>query len=118
MRRASARGVGGEGKPMTEPTGDTLVKLLLAHARTKPDSPAMREREKGIWCQYTREAVVAHVRALAVGLHDLGLQRGEKVAIISGNRPEAFWMLYATQAAGGVPVPVYQDAIAKEVQFV
>jgi len=105
---------------MTAPgaDNDTLVKLLVAHARTHPRRPGMREREKGIWRQYTRETVLAHVRALALGLHDLGLGRGEKVAIISGNRPEAFWMIFATQVVGGVPVPVYQDAIAKEVQYV
>jgi long-chain acyl-CoA synthetase len=103
---------------MTDPGADTLVTLLLAHARNHPRHPAMREREKGIWRQYSRETVVGHVRALALGLHDLGLKRGEKVAIISGNRPEAVWMIFATQAVGGVPVPVYQDAIAKEVQYV
>src|SRR5207247_19952 len=59
-----------------------------------------------------------HVRAYALGLHALGLQREEKVAILSENRPEAFWMVYAVQAVGGVPVPVYQDAAAKEVQYV
>jgi long-chain acyl-CoA synthetase len=62
--------------------------------------------------------VLGHVRALALGLHALGLRRGDKVAIISDNRPQAYWMLSATQAAGGVPVPVYQDAIAKEIQYV
>jgi long-chain acyl-CoA synthetase len=96
----------------------TLIKLFAAQARRDPRRPAMREREKGIWQEYTREAVLGHVRALALGLHALGLRAGEKVAIVSGNRPEAYWMIYATQAVGAVPVPVYQDAIAKEIQFV
>ena len=96
----------------------TLVQLFVAHARAHPRRPAMREREKGIWREYTREAVLGHVRALALGLHDLGLAPGDKVAILSGNRPEAYWTIYATQAAGGVPVPVYQDAIGKEIQYV
>jgi len=78
----------------------------------------MREREKGIWQLYSRGEVLRRVRALALGLHDLGLRRQEKVAIISDNRPEALWMIFAVQAAGGVPVPVYQEAVAKEVQFV
>jgi hypothetical protein len=38
----------------------------------------MREREKGIWRELTRAAVLGHVRALALGLHDLGLERGER----------------------------------------
>jgi long-chain acyl-CoA synthetase len=78
----------------------------------------MREREKGIWREYTRAEALAHVRAVALGLHDLGLRAGEKVAIVSTNRPEAFWMIHAAQALRAVPVPVYQDAIAKEIQYV
>jgi long-chain acyl-CoA synthetase len=96
----------------------TLPKLLVERARSQPRRPAMRELEKGIWQEYTREAVLRHVRALALGLHRLGLRRDEKVAIVSDNRPEAYWMLTATQALGAVPVPVYQDAIAKEIQYV
>ncbi len=104
------------GSPAGE--SDTLVKRFVALARAHPGRPAMREREKGIWRQYTRAEALGHVRALALGLHSLGLSRGDKVAIISDNRPEAYWMLYAIQAVGAVPVPVYQDAIAREVQYV
>jgi long-chain acyl-CoA synthetase len=96
----------------------TLVKVLIERARTGPGRPAMRELEKGIWQEYTRGAVLGHVRALALGLHALGLRREEKVAIISDNRPEAYWMMSAAQVVGAVPVPVYQDAIAKEIQYV
>src|SRR5262249_12572563 len=117
---------------MTEPrTGDgvtthplsgddsmTLVKLLIERVRAGPARPAMRELEKGIWQEHSRAAILGHVRAMALGLHALGLRRGEKVAIISDNRPEAFWMMWAAQAVGAVPVPVYQDAIAKEIQYV
>jgi long-chain acyl-CoA synthetase len=104
--------------PTPPPAERTLVQLLVARARAGPHEPAMREREKGIWREHTRESVLAHVRALALGLHALGLRRDGKVAILSGNRPEAYWIIAATQTVGAVPVPVYQDAIAKEVQFV
>ncbi len=101
-----------------DPEDATLVGLLLALARARPRHPAMREREKGIWREHSREAVVGQIRALALGLHALGLKRDDKVAIISQNRPEAYWMMFAAQALGAVLVPVFQDAIAKEVQFV
>jgi long-chain acyl-CoA synthetase len=78
----------------------------------------MREREKGIWRLYTRADVLAHVRALALGYHALGLRRDDKVAILSDNRPEALWAIFAVQAVGAIPVPVYQDAVAREVQYV
>ena len=113
----SATGVG----PVAGPSGlraDTLPKFVVERTRANPRRPAMREREKGIWREYTRGDVLDRVGAIALGLAALGLKRGDKVAVISGNRPEAVWTIYATQVAGGVPVPVYQDAIAKEVQFV
>ena len=103
---------------MSVPGDATIVRLMVERAHAQPARPAMREREKGIWRLYTREDVLRHVRALALGLHDAGLRRDEKVAIISDNRPEAFWMIFAIQAVGAIPVPVYQDAIAREVQFV
>jgi long-chain acyl-CoA synthetase len=103
---------------LSDDDGMTLVKVLVERARTGPRRPAMRELEKGIWQEHTREAVLGHVRALALGLHGLGLRRDEKVAVISDNRPEAYWMMSAAQAVGAVPVPVYQDAIAKEIQYV
>jgi long-chain acyl-CoA synthetase len=96
----------------------TLIKLLVANARRDGRRPAMREREKGIWQEHTRQAVLDHVRALALGLHALGLRPGDKVAIISSNRPEAIWTILATQALRAIPVPVYQDAIAREVRYV
>jgi len=96
----------------------TLVKLLVARAGAQPRQPCMREREKGIWREYTREDVLAHVKAFALGLHALGLKRDDKVAIISENRPEAFWMISAAQVLRAVAVPVYQDASAREVQYV
>ena len=58
------------------------------------------------------------VRALACGLAAKGLQRGDKVAIIGDNRPQLYWAMVATQCFGGVPVPLYQDAVADEMQFV
>src|SRR5262249_38818377 len=100
------------------PRADRGVRHYVPRAGARPDRPAMREREKGIWREYTRGEVLGHIRALALGLHATGLRGGDKVAIISDNRPEAFWMLFAIQAAGGVPVPGYQDAVAREVQFV
>jgi long-chain acyl-CoA synthetase len=105
-------------KPAAPDDHRTLITLLVANARRDGRRPAMRERDKGIWQEHTRQAVLDHVQALALGLHALGLRPGDKVAIISSNRPEAIWTILAAQALRAVPVPVYQDAIAREVQYV
>src|SRR5690349_3248425 len=91
---------------------DTFPKLLLQHARLRAERPAMREKDYGIWQSWSWAEVKAEVEALACGLKTLGFARGEKLAIIGDNRPRLYWAICATQALGGVPVPVYQDSIA------
>ncbi len=58
------------------------------------------------------------MRAYAVGLHRLGVRRGETVAIVGSNRPKLYWSVMAAQMLGAVPVPVYADAVAEELSFV
>jgi len=58
------------------------------------------------------------VRAFSIGLSELGLKREDKVAIIGSNRPRLYWAMCAVQALGGVPVPIYADAVAEEMAYV
>ena len=97
---------------------DTFPKLVLRHAQSRGDRPAMREKDLGIWQTWSWAEAVANVRAIACGFATLGLQRGDKVAIIGDNRPQLYWSMLATQCLGGVPVPIYQDAVAEEMLFV
>ncbi|MDD2814525.1 MAG: AMP-binding protein [Thiotrichaceae bacterium] len=97
---------------------DTFPKLLIEHARLRPNKVAIREKDLGIWQSWTWADVHEQIRELSCGLSAMGLQRGEKVAIIGDNRPRLYWAMTAIQAIGGVPVPLYQDAVADEMQFV
>src|SRR5205807_518773 len=62
--------------------------------------------------------VAGEAEALACGLAASEFRRGDKLAIIGDNRPRLYWAIAATQALGGVPVPIYQDSIADEMAFV
>jgi len=97
---------------------DTFPKLLLENASRIGDRPACREKDLGIWQTWSWKDVAAEVRALACGLASLGFQRGDKLIIVGDNRPRLYWGMTAAQALGGVPVPVYQDSVAKEMAFV
>jgi len=103
---------------MTPSAPDTFPKLLLEHTRVRPDRPANREKDYGIWQSWTWAQVAAEVEALTCGLSELGFVRGDKLAIIGDNRPRLYWAIAATQALGGIPVPIYQDSIADEMAFV
>jgi long-chain acyl-CoA synthetase len=97
----------------------TLPKLLLETARRYgEDKAAMREKEFGIWRPISWRRYLEEVRHLAMGLAELGLGAGDKVALIGHNRPELLWAEMAALALGGVVVWLYQDALLEEVQYV
>jgi long-chain acyl-CoA synthetase len=97
---------------------ETFPRLLLAHAQSRGDRTAIREKDLGIWLSWTWKQVADEVRAIACGLSALGFRRGQTVAIIGDNRPRLYWTMMAVQALGGIAVPLYQDAIASEMLFV
>ena len=97
---------------------DTFSRLMLHHARVRPDHPATREKDLGIWQTWTWRQVADEVRALACGLAAEGFKRGMHLAIVGDNRPRLYWSMIAAQALGGVPVPMYQDAPAAEFVYV
>ncbi len=105
---------------MTKPDAgaDTFAKLLMRNAARFANRAAMRHKDFGIWQTWTWAELLAEVRAYAAGLSRLGLKRGDRIAIIGGNRPQLYWSITAAQMLGAIPVPVYADAVADELAFV
>ncbi|HXH81980.1 MAG TPA: AMP-binding protein [Candidatus Tectomicrobia bacterium] len=101
-----------------DPQHDTFPKLVCDNARTMPDRVAIREKDLGIWQAYTWRDYLERGRRIALGLASLGFRRGDTVAIVGDNRPELYWSVLATQCLGGVPVPLYQDSIEKELAYI
>ena len=96
---------------------DTFPKLLLYHARARGEAPAIREKDLGIWQTWTWKQLADEVRALACGLAAHGFKRGDHLALVGDNRPRIYAMMCAAQCLGGIPVPLYQDAVAAEMAF-
>lgn len=98
---------------------DTLPKLLIRNAQKYGHRrTAISEKDYGIWQSYSWSDYLKQVKEFALGLAGLGFQRGDKLAIIGDNRPQLYWALVAAQVLGGIPVPLYQDAIAEELLYV
>jgi len=97
---------------------DTFPRLLLHHAHWRDKHPALREKDLGIWQTWSWAQVADEVKKLAAGLHVQGFRRGDHLAIIGENRPRLYFAMMAAQCLGGVPVPMYQDAIANEMVYV
>ena len=97
---------------------DTFPKLVRDNAERFGSRVAIREKDYGIWQSYTWRDYFDQARLIALGLASLGFARGDKTAIIGDNRPQLYWAVMATQALGGVPVPIYQDSVEKEMQYI
>jgi long-chain acyl-CoA synthetase len=97
---------------------NTFAKLLARNASVRGSRPAFRHKDLGIWQTWTWAEVYEIVRAYGLGLHRLGLRRGDAIAIVGDNRPKLYWSVMAAQVLGAVPVPVYADAVADELAYV
>jgi len=96
----------------------SLPHYLLANAQDRGSHIAMRHKEYGIWHEWTWQDLLEEIRAFSLGLQAIGVQAGDKVAIVGANRPRLYWTFAAVQALGGVPVPVYADGVAEEMVYV
>jgi long-chain acyl-CoA synthetase len=114
--RASPRASSVTGDP--DPSLDTFPKLAMRNAQARADRVAIREKDYGIWLSYTWRQYAEQARLIALGLASLGFARGDRTAIVGDNRPQLYWAMLATQALGGVPVPLYQDSIETEMQYI
>jgi long-chain acyl-CoA synthetase len=103
---------------MPETLPQTFPRLLLQQAKVRPHRPAVREKDLGIWQTWTWAQALEEVRSLACGLAAQGFRRGDRLAVVGDNRPRLYWSMIAAQVLGGIPVPLYQDAVAAEMAFV
>jgi long-chain acyl-CoA synthetase len=97
----------------------TIPKLFYKQAiQYGEDRVAMREKEFGIWRPITWQDYLENVKYLALGLISLGLEEGDKVAMIGDNRPEGLWAEMATLCARGIGVWLFQDCLIDEVKYI
>ncbi|MDE2762264.1 MAG: AMP-binding protein [Gemmatimonadota bacterium] len=94
---------------------NTLPALLARRARDHPDQVALREKEFGIWQETTWAGFLQRVRACSLGFVELGVERGDRIAIIGDNRPEWVIAELAAQSIGALPLGLYQDSIPAEL---
>ncbi len=108
----------GDSAPALTPGLETFPRLLRHHAEVRGSKAAVREKEYGIWQTYTWSDYYHTARAIACGLAELGVKRGDRVAIVGDNRPRLYFSVAAIQMLGAIPVMLYQDAIAEEMEVV
>ncbi len=96
----------------------SLPALLERQADERGDAVALREKEFGIWHSISWNTYARRVRHFALGLLELGVQRGDRIAIIGDNRPEWVIAELGAQAIGALPTGLFQDAVVAEIEYV
>jgi long-chain acyl-CoA synthetase len=91
-----------------------LVAMFLQRADAGGDRPFLSWKEGGAWRHLSWAQTAQRVAALAEGLTALGLQRGDRVLLVSENRPEWAIADLAIMAAGGVTVPSYTSNTTRD----
>jgi long-chain acyl-CoA synthetase len=97
----------------------TLNELFFAAMDALADRPAvLRRKNAGRWEAISGSALMARVQDVSLGLRDLGVGPGDRVAILSENRPEWAIADYACLALRAADVPIYPTLTAKQVAYI
>ncbi len=96
---------------------DTFPKVLQHNAKHWPEEVAMREKEFGIWREFTWRDYEDRVKWMALALEDLGLGEQDVVGLLGDNRPEWVWGELAAHAIKGYSLGIYQDSMHEEVAY-
>ncbi|WP_419715236.1 long-chain fatty acid--CoA ligase [Kiloniella laminariae] len=96
---------------------DTLPKILAFNAENYPDAVALREKEFGIWNQFTWRDYHDHVARMSLGMAELGIVAGDTIALIGDNRVEWVWGEIAAHSCRAMSMGIYRDALEEEIAY-
>ena len=96
----------------------TIADLLPLAVEKYGDAPAQRHKVGDAWVDVPYAELGRAVREIALGLVDLGIEPGDKVAILANTRPEWTSACFGILTAGGALVTIYQTNSAEECQYV
>ncbi len=95
-----------------------LFSILARNREIQPQKPTLYTKVRGAYSPITTQQFYDKVRQFALGLSGLGVQMGDSVAILSGNRPEWAYADFAALSLGALNVPIYPTLSAVEIAYI
>ena len=99
-----------------EPT--TLPEIFERAARVHRKPDTLNYRRAGAWASISADEFITRARSLALGLHSLGVRRGDRVALLSESRPEWTIADAGCQLAGIIDVPIYPTQAPAQAAYI
>ena len=96
----------------------TVVHRFRDRVRSQPERPALRHHVGGDWVDLNWGEYGRRVEETAAGLTTLGVEHGDRIGLLSGNRPEWHIADLAILSVGGITVPVYPTSSSSQVAYV
>jgi long-chain acyl-CoA synthetase len=108
----------GRGTPLLPDEPRNIAELFIKSAAKYDRDDALNYKKDGKWQAISSGEIVARAEAIAMGLHALGLRKGDKAAILAANSPE--WTLTdaGCQFAGLIDVPIYTTLTPQAIRYI
>jgi long-chain acyl-CoA synthetase len=102
----------------SDPGATSVPGLCLAAALKHAKEDALNHKTGGEWVNISAETFVARVRNLALGLAELGIKPGDRIALLSENRPEWSIADLAILSLGAINVPIYTTQAVDQIRYI
>ncbi len=96
----------------------TLYTMVRDAARRLDHRVALAAKHDGEWRTISHQRMMERVRRISLGLHDLGVRKGDRVAVVSESRPEWTLLDIGTLGCGAALVPVYPTLTDDQVAHI
>ena len=103
---------------MPDSDPQTLVELLHHATSARPDEEVLKHKHDKQWVGITGKELAGRVRNVTLGLYELGIRKGDRVAILAESGP--LWTVsdYAILSIGAVNVPIYPTQPVHQVEYI
>ncbi len=108
----------GRGTPLLADEPHTLAELFLHAAKKHARPDALNFKKDGEWRTISSREMIDRAKAIALGLHALGLRKGDKAAILAANSPDWTLVDAGCQFAGVIDVPIYTTLAPDSVCYI
>jgi long-chain acyl-CoA synthetase len=96
----------------------TLTQLLVNTVKAYPKPDFMLFKKEGAYTPISTQEFGEGVKHLCLGLRTLGFEAGQKLCLLSENRPAWTMTDLATLCAGGLTVPIYTTLVSEQIRYI
>jgi long-subunit acyl-CoA synthetase (AMP-forming) len=97
---------------------DTIARLFITAVDRHDRPDALQHKQTGMWRSISHREVEERVTRLAAALGEMGIGRGDRVGLLSENRPEWALVDFATLGIGAADVPIYPTLPPNQIAYI